>query len=192
MRPRSTGCTRRHKSRQEPALLSPPSYSPISSISASPRQGQPPRPGSGPGFAPKEDQALARFQQAAAEALDKCDHPRAGTSTSASPREESPSHARRTTASPRLRGSPGARTRRRPPRYGFAPNAIVPQERAGRVLSPCDPPAAKLCFGDQAQARPQVVLAATASACERQRCCSAKNAGTRLGPTVASGVDEYV
>ena len=60
--------------------------SPISSISASPRQGQPPRPGSSSRFAPKEDQALARFQQAAAEALDKCDHPRAGTSTSASPR----------------------------------------------------------------------------------------------------------
>jgi hypothetical protein len=60
--------------------------SPISSISASPRQGQPPRAGSGPGFVPKEDQALARLQQAAEDALDECDHPRARTSTSASPR----------------------------------------------------------------------------------------------------------
>jgi hypothetical protein len=63
-----------------------PWFSPISSISASPRQGQPPRPGSGPGFAPKEDQALARLQRAATDALDKCDSPGAGTGAIASPR----------------------------------------------------------------------------------------------------------
>jgi len=75
--------------------------SPISSISASPRRGQPPRPGSSPGSAPKEDQALARLRQAAADRLDKCDHPRAGTSTSASPRPQLSRRGWRTTASTR-------------------------------------------------------------------------------------------
>jgi hypothetical protein len=51
--------------------------------------GQPPRPGSSPRSAPKEDQALARLRQAAADRLDKCDHPRAGSSTSAKPRTRS-------------------------------------------------------------------------------------------------------
>jgi hypothetical protein len=65
---------------------SAPRNSPISSISASPRPGQPPRPGEQPSFRAEGGPALARFQQAAADALDKCDSPGARTSTIAWPR----------------------------------------------------------------------------------------------------------
>ena len=55
--------------------------SPISSISASPTGRPAAATGERPWFARTEDQALARLQQAATDALDKSDHPRAGTST---------------------------------------------------------------------------------------------------------------